>query len=127
MLPGEPARGFVPAYHFRILRADGTDVGHVNFRVGDTPHVLGSAGHIGFGVLEAFRGHGYARLACLALAPFVRVLYPVVIITCDPDNVASRRTIERLGASFIGVVAVPPEDPQYQAGSRWKRLYRWVP
>lgn len=126
-VPGEPIRGIVPYYHFRILLADGSDVGHINFRVGDTEHVRISAGHIGFEVLELFRGHRYALQACHAIAPFVRSVYQAVTITCDPDNLASRRTIERLGASFVDEVPLPPHDPQYQRGSRIKRRYTWTP
>ena len=127
IVSGEPSRGFVPFYHFRILAAGGTDVGHINFRVGDTDHVQVSAGRIGYVVLEPFRGHGYAFQACRAIAPFVRSVYGAVIITCDPDNHASRRTIERLGASFIEEVAVPVNDPHYQRGSPIKRRYQWTP
>jgi predicted acetyltransferase len=127
IMPGDASRGFVPYYHFRILVAGGQDVGHVNFRVGDTEHVRVTAGHIGFTILEPFRGHGYALQACRAIAPFVRSIYDAVTITCDPDNHASRRTIERLGASFVDEVSVPPHDPHYQRGSRSKRRYRWIP
>lgn len=127
MLPAEPARGMVPAYHFRVLVGRALDAGHVNFRVGDTPHILVSAGHIGFRIHEHFRGHHFAQQACQALAPFVRQVYRVVTITCDPGNLASQRTIERLGARFIDEVAVPPGDPQYEHGSRRKRRYQWTP
>jgi tagatose 1,6-diphosphate aldolase len=127
ILPGEPARALVPSYHFRILISGGTDVGHLNFRVGETDHVRLVAGHIGYEVLEQHRGHGYAREACLAVAPFVRQLYEAVTITCDPENLPSRRTIEHLGATFLEEVHVPPHDPHYRHGSRRKRLYRWIP
>jgi tagatose 1,6-diphosphate aldolase len=127
VVPGEPSRGFVPYYHFRSLAADGSEVGHINFRVGDTNHVRLCAGHIGFEVTEAFRGHGYALQACRALAPFVRSIYESVTITCDPDNLASMRTIERLGARFVDEVVVPENDPHYQRGSRIKRRYKWEP
>jgi len=60
LLPGDPDLGLVPAYHFRILLAEHLDAGHLNFRVGDTPHVLNCAGHIGFSVHESLRGHHYA-------------------------------------------------------------------
>ena len=125
--PGDAARGFVPAWHFRILIPDGSDVGHINFRIGDTEHVRVCAGHIGFEILEAFRGHGYALHACRAMAPFIRSVYAAVTLTCDPDNFASRITIERLGAAFIDEIDVPPHDPHYQRGSRSKRRYRWTP
>lgn len=126
IIPGELLRGFVPAYHFRILNEDGTDTGHINFRVGDTEHVWLCAGHIGYEVLEPFRGCGYALKACRAIAPFVRTLFSTVIITSDPDNHASIRIIERLGACFLDETLVPPQDPHYQRGSRIKRRYRWM-
>jgi len=127
VVPGELSKGFVPFYHFRIMTVGGTDVGQINFRIGDTEHVRVCAGHIGFEIDKSFRGHGYAFQACRALAPFVRSMYETVIITCDPDNQASRRTIERLGARFMEEVAVPPDDPHYQQGSRRKRRYTWTP
>jgi tagatose 1,6-diphosphate aldolase len=127
IVPGNPQYGFVPYYHFRILTADQPDVGHINFRVGETEHVLNCAGHIGYGIREQFRGHSYALQACCAIAPFVRTIYSSVIITSDPDNHASLRTIERLGAVFINEVPVPPYDPHYQRGSRTKRRYQWTP
>jgi tagatose 1,6-diphosphate aldolase len=125
--PGDLSRGFVPAYHFRILAKNGSDVGHINFRVGDTAHVRVCAGHIGFEIRESFRRHGYALQACRAIAPFVRQFYEVVTITCDPDNHASIRTIERLGAAFMDEVPVPPDDPHFQRGSPTKRRYQWAP
>ncbi len=125
IIPGDASREPVPAYHFRIFIAEGTDAGHLNFKVGDTAHVLGCVGHIGYEILEPFRGHGHAWQACRAVAPFVRLFYDAVILTCDPDNHASIRTIERLGAQFVDEVRVPPHDPQYLRGSRRKRRYRW--
>ncbi|MCW5558602.1 MAG: GNAT family N-acetyltransferase [Verrucomicrobiae bacterium] len=127
IVPGEPALGFVPYFHFRIITTEGSDVGHINFRVGNTEHVRLCAGHIGFEIAEPFRGHGYAFQGCRAIAPFVRSVYNAVTMTCDPDNMASMRTIERLGAEFIDEVAVPAHDPHYLRGSRTKRRYRWIP
>ena len=126
IVPGDPSRDFVPYYHFRILTADGTDAGHINLRVGDTEHVRICAGHVGFGIDEEFRGHGYAGQACRALAPFIREIYGTVTITCNPDNIASQRTIEGLGAAFVDQVAVPEHDPGYARGARIKKRYRWT-
>ena len=124
--PGDPDRGLVPFYHYRIFVAR-IDVGHVNFRVGDTDHVRHCSGHIGYRIAEPFRGNGYAFQACRALAPFVRAVSSAVIITADPENAASLRTIERLGAIFLDEMQVPEYDPHYAAGSRFKRRYRWSP
>ena len=113
--------------YFRSIKHLEHAFDYINFRVGDTEHVRICAGHVGFGVAAEFRGHGYAGQACRAMAPFVRSVYEVVTITCDPDNHASRRTIERLGARFMDQVAVPEHDPSYQRGARVKRRYRWTP
>jgi len=126
VVSGDPSRGFVPYFHFRIIAAAGLDVGHINFRVGDTEHIQSCAGHIGFEIAESFRGHGFAFHACRAIAPFIRTIYKTVTITCDPGNIASRRTIERLGAEFIDEIAVPVHDPHYQRGSCTKRRYEWI-
>jgi tagatose 1,6-diphosphate aldolase len=126
IVPPDADRGFVPYYQFSI-HASVPDVGHINLRVGDTDHIRLYAGHIGYAVLEPFRGHRYAFQACRALAPLVRSLYSSVIITADLDNHPSLRTIERLGATFINEVPVPPDEPHYQRGSRSKRRYQWTP
>jgi tagatose 1,6-diphosphate aldolase len=127
LVPGDESRGFAPFYHFHIVLEDGREAGHINFRVGDSDHVRFCAGHIGFEVLEAYRGRGYAFLACRAMEPFVRAIYSAVILTCDPTNAASRRTIERLGCTFIDEVNVPASDPHYARGSRSKLRYEWRP
>jgi len=123
---GDVTRGLVPYYHYRIF-AGGIDVGHINLRVGDTEHVRLCAGHVGFEIAMAHRGHHYALQACRALAPFARSISPDILLTCDPDNLASRRTIELLGGVFLGEVPVPPHDPHYLRGSRAKRRYLWSP
>jgi predicted acetyltransferase len=65
-----------------------------------------------------------SRRRC-AIAPFVRKYYESAIITSDPENIASVKTIEKLGASFIDEVPIPPDDPHYLRGSRTKRRYKW--
>ncbi|HUG10091.1 MAG TPA: GNAT family N-acetyltransferase [Opitutaceae bacterium] len=125
--PADPARGFVPSYHFRIVTLDEADVGHISFRMGETDHIRICAGHIGFEIVEGKRGHGYALQACRAIAPFVGSVSGTVTITCDPDNLPSKRTIEHLGAHFIDEVPVPTNDPHYLRGSRTKLRFRWTP
>jgi predicted acetyltransferase len=45
-------------------------------------------------------------------------------ITCNPENAASRRTIERLGATFVEVVDIPKSNLLYEKGERQKCRYR---
>ena len=125
--PGDDSKGLVPFYHFKIINLAKTVVGHINFRVGDTPHVRIAAGHIGYEVAPEHRGHGYALAACKAIAPFVRRHYEQVLLTVDPSNVPSIRIIEQLGARFLDEVEVPASDPAYLKGAQRKRRYYWVP
>ena len=125
--PGNAGQGLLPAYEFRIHYENGLEAGRINLRVGNSRHAELVAGHLGYGVHPPFRGKRVALRACRALAPFVAEVCGEIIITCDPDNAASQRTIELLGAEFLGEQAVPPDDPAYEAGSRRKRRYRWAP
>ena len=122
-----PRGGLVPFYHFRILNEADEDVGHINFRVGDTRHVILYAGHVGYAIREEYRGRGFAYHACRALASFVREHYDRVIVTADPANKPSLRVIAKLGAVFLDEVDVPADDPAHAAGARRKRRYAWTP
>ena len=123
----DPEAETVPFFHFTIFNNAGQPVGHINFRVGNTRHVLQCAGHIGYEVLPDHRGASLAYYACKALVPIIRQFYTSVIMTVDPSNVSSIRTIEKLGAEYIGEVAIPPGDPAYASGNRKKRRYQWSP
>ncbi|NBO18420.1 MAG: GNAT family N-acetyltransferase [Proteobacteria bacterium] len=112
-------------HHYRILH-DGVDAGHINFRVGSTPHVLTVAGHVGYGVHPEFRGKSLSYHACMALQPFIRTLFSQVVLTADPNNAASLAVIGKLGAQYLGEVDVPPEDPAHAAGARRKKRFTWV-
>jgi tagatose 1,6-diphosphate aldolase len=86
-----------------------TTVGSIELRVGHTEEVDGWLGHIGYGVDPAYRGQRYAARSCRLLLPLAcrHGLNPLWI-TCDPDNLASRRTCEILGAELVDIVAIPP-------------------
>jgi len=55
-------------------------------------------GHIGYDVRPSARRKGHATAMLAASLPIAASLgLPEVLVTCDHDNVASRRTIERNG------------------------------
>jgi tagatose 1,6-diphosphate aldolase len=115
-----------PAYRFEIqTREAGVRVGTINLRVGESKLLTHYAGQIGFAIDEPHRGHHYAERACRLLLPFAGMngLSPVWI-TCSPDNHASRRTIERLGAEYVETVEVPADYPLPDGALRQKRRYR---
>lgn len=122
----EPGGELVPYYHYKIADGDNNIIGHINFRVGSTRHVSMVAGHLGFEIAKEFRGRAYLLHACQALRPLIKQHYDKVIVTADPDNAASIRIIERLGARFISEVEVPRDDPAAAGGATWKKRFEWT-
>ncbi len=125
--PGDPATGRVPAYDFAVMLAGGREpVGRVGLRLGDTDHLVKYLGHIGYGIAEKYRGHGYAAKACRLARPVaIDHGFRTLWITCNPDNYASRRTCEALGCELVEIVDLPPDSDMYQRGERRKCRYRW--
>jgi predicted acetyltransferase len=116
----------VPTYYFRMVHADsGEELGAINLRVGSTPHVEQYAGHVGYGVHPGHRGHRYAARSLRLLIPVASKfgLNPLWI-TCDPDNIASRRSCELAGAQFVQIVDVPENCVIHRHGHRQKCRYR---
>lgn len=125
-LSGDPRRGYVPAYDFEMRRlATSVPMGYIHLRNGQTKHVVMYAGHIGYCVATEFRGHRYAARSCKLLLPLARAhgLNPLWI-TCNPDNLASRRTCELLGARLVEIVPTPKDSEMYLSGERYKCRYR---
>jgi tagatose 1,6-diphosphate aldolase len=122
--PADPARNWVPAYRFE-MRVAGQRVGTISLRVGDTAYIRRYAGHIGYGVDPEHRGHHYAARATRMLFPLARKHGMTTLwITCNPENVASRRTCERVGGELVDIVDLPVDSDMYREGERQKCRYR---
>lgn len=88
-------------------------VGNIQLRLGHGDDLERYAGHLGYYVSPAYRGKRYAQRSCCLLLELARWHgLSVLWITCNPDNVASRRTAERLGAVLIETVELPGDNPQ---------------
>lgn len=130
--PGDLLRNRVPAYTFwmRLRTFDGYAppvpmAGTISLRVGHSRDVEQYFGHIGYNVLPPARGRHFAERACRLMLPLARMHgMKTIWITCNPDNLPSRRTCERLGAKMIEVVPLPPGNALYQRGERQKCRYR---
>ena len=91
----------------------------INLWVGSTSHIERYAGHIGYGVHEEFRGRRYAARSVMLLLPLARRLgLDPLWITCDPENLASRRSLELAGAEFIEIVDVPEDCGMRKYGGK---------
>ncbi len=86
---------------------DGEFCGRINLRyqprATDLPRHV--SGHIGYTVVYWKSGLGYATEALRQILPHARdVGLPFVTITCNVDNHASRRVIEKNGGVLVGEV-----------------------
>ena len=122
--PADLFRRYVPSYYFSI-KTGGKFVGQISFRVGYTKSIY-YAGHIGYAVDSDSRGRGYAGRACRMLIPLMRAHgMTKILITNNPENVASRRVCEKLGARLLRVVRIPRSHELYKAGDRHKNIFEW--
>lgn len=83
-------------------------------------------GNIGYVIYPPYRGKRLAYYACLALVEILkqkRIGMPGVLITCNPDNYASKKTIQNLGAKYITTVNVDVDHELYSQGDVQKEIY----
>jgi tagatose 1,6-diphosphate aldolase len=94
-------------------------------RVGDAERELRFAGHIGYAIHEAHRGHRFAARTVRILLPLAKRhrLNPVWI-ACDAENIASRKIALILGAELVEILTVPEGMDIYAEGERYACRYR---
>ena len=82
--------------------ADGDEyLGQISVRHELTELLLTWGGHIGYSVRPSARRRGIATAALRMILPTCAELgIDPVLVTCDPDNVGSRRAIERNGGVY---------------------------
>jgi len=121
-----PDKKWVDAYHFKIcLVSDETEVGHCDFRVGNTEKLF-FGGNIGYTVYEQYRGNHYAAKACFLLLELAKThKMDYLYITCNPDNYASRRTCEYVGGQLESIIELPTDNDMYLEGDRQKCIYKF--
>ena len=122
---GDDEKGWVPAYHFAICDLKGNKMGVCDLRIGHNEKLY-YGGNIGYRIEEEYRGHHYAGKACLLLFELARRHdLEYVIITCNPDNYASRKTCEYAGGKLIEIVEVPAGNDMRERGEMEKCIYRF--
>ena len=126
-VPAGAHPGWSPAYHFEMYSYRGAVLGWVDLRVSEASEVTRYNGNIGYTVRELHRGHRYAARGWQLLFELARLHgLPALWITCNPDNLASRRTCELVGAEYVETVDLPPDTDLYRRGDRQKCRYRVV-
>lgn len=118
--------GWKPYYIYEI-EVDQQDVGRIVLREG-TNQERYFDGHIGYSIDEEYRGHHYSREACLLLFDEARKKgFQELMITCSPDNIASKKIIESLPFVFIEEKAIPKHlKKNFTKNETVKRIYKIV-
>jgi predicted acetyltransferase len=89
--------GYVPATTMWWVTEE-EYLGRIAVRHRLTPHLREVGGHIGYDVRPSARRRGHATAMLRAALPIARSLgLESALVTCDVDNIASRKVIERNG------------------------------
>ncbi len=122
---GNDEKEWVPAYHFAICDPEGIKMGVCDLRIGHNDKLY-YGGNIGYRVDERYRGHHYAGKACLLLFELAEKHdLGYVIITCNPDNHASRKTCEYLNGKLLEIVELPEDNDMREDGETEKCIFRF--
>ncbi|WP_236552835.1 GNAT family N-acetyltransferase [Sphingomonas sp. 8AM] len=120
----DPVRGWVPSEDFAIVAA-GVVVGAIVLRLGDTEALRRYGGQVGYRVAPEQQRRGYATAALRLLMPIaVSHGFAALWITCRPENVASRRVLDKVGARFVELVETPADSDLFARGDR--RMCRYL-
>ena len=98
-------QGFVPYIQLISFAADGQAVGFLNLRLRLNDYLLQEGGHIGYSIRPSARGKGLAKEQLrqgLQVAKSKNIKR--VLVTCDEDNEASRRTILSAGGVYENTI-----------------------
>ncbi len=120
--------GIVDCYAFDIHPAGSRRyAGYISIRLGESPELY-YLGHVGYRVEEMYRGDHFALRACRLLEPLLAGMrIRSLVITNDPDNLASRKTCEALGCTLERTTPVPQAYRYIVSGSTAKCRYLWMP
>lgn len=116
----------VPTIYYDVLDNENNKVGTCELRLTCEDEMY-YYGHIGYNVIEKYRGHNYAYYACLLMFDIARKEHKMneLIITCSPENIASYKTLEKLNGKFIEQVNVPENHDLHRLGEKVKCIFKF--
>ena len=113
-------------YEFSIIHIqDNEEIGSVYFAA-DKSERQYQRGHLSYGVSSAYSGHNYAAKACKLLKPVILMHgFTRVFVGAEYDNIASIRTIEKLGARPIKKEDIPNVNIWHALQNEQVAMYLW--
>ena len=115
---------WLPSFVYDMIRkSDHKVVGRCDLRIGMNDYMY-YMGNIGYVVYPPYRGHRYAAMAVELMLEFAKGYMDEIIITCNPENIASNRTCEIAGCTLVETVDVPADHELVRQGDLRKNIYR---
>ena len=120
----EGKNGALPFYWWDIiLKSENVKIGKISFRIGHNYHSYYN-GNVGYEIDEAYRGKNYSFLACkliLQVAKYHNM--DKIYFSCNYDNIASYKIIEKLSAKLVEEVVPPKDYIFYYDGIKKHKIY----
>ena len=116
------AKTSLPFYWWNIV-INNRNVGKISLRIADNKDAYWD-GNIGYEIDEDYRGHNYAYEACkLVIEIAKKHNMDQLYFSCEPNNIPSIRTIEKLGAIFLEENIPSKDYVYYRRGICKHRIY----
>ncbi len=116
-------KDMLPFYYYDIFLKD-RFIGRISMRIGSNFHSYYN-GNIGYEIEENFRGNNFAYKACKLVLPIAKAHgMNEIILTCDEDNIASYKTIEKSGGELIEITKPPENHFAYRDNMKKQRIYK---
>ena len=110
-------------YYFNVYDKEHNRIGECNLYLTNDKDVY-YLGNIGYEIFSQYQGHHYSEECSKLLIELANNIgVKEVILTANPNNLASLKIINRLGAKFIEVVKVPRKCVLYKQGDRYLERY----
>ena len=113
----------LPFYYYDIC-VNSIVVGKISIRIGNNYHSYYN-GNIGYEIDKEYRGNNYAYKACKLVLQVAKAHgMGELVLTCDESNIASYKTIEKLGAELIEIIKPPEDYFAYRENMERQRIYK---
>jgi tagatose 1,6-diphosphate aldolase len=82
-------------------------------------------GHIGFTIYPPYQGNNYAYQATILVLQIAKNKgFKEIIITCSPNNIPSKKTIQKLPTKYLETKTIPKKFNRYvERGEKIKEIY----
>jgi predicted acetyltransferase len=113
-------KGYVPATVLWLVDTKNNQyLGRISIRHSLTKKLMTLGGHIGYEINPLYRRKGYGKLQLKLALPVVKKLgVKKALITCDEDNIGSKKIIESCGGVF--------ESKFNEGKNKPKKLRYWI-